>query len=68
MMEKDPLKPTPDFVAKYGIEFVPVKTKRAARKRAPWAAYFWCVDGGFVAFQSWYDYTEYKIAERDSQR
>ena len=37
--------------------FIETKSLKTAKKRAPWASRFAAVCGGFMAFESIYDYT-----------
>jgi len=41
-------------------EFIQVKTRRTAVKRAPWACWIVKVEGGYMAFESATDYKTWK--------
>ena len=42
------------------MEIIECKCRKTANRRAPWAAAFMKVEGGFMAFES---YTDYKTAK-----
>lgn len=44
-------------------EFIEVKSRKTAKKRAPWASRIAAVCGGFLAFESIYDYTVWRATK-----
>jgi hypothetical protein len=45
---------------KMRVEFIEVKTLKAARAKAPWAAKIVRVEGGYMAFESISDYATWR--------